>query len=75
MINPSKEQEEEWEEEKKISFGLYCWKRKSQSGPSGVSWSAIFEKQWGIPLEEFAAQQRQRQKEKREAHSKQEDQS
>jgi hypothetical protein len=63
LINPSKAQEEEWAESRRMHFGLYCWKRKLQQAPSGAFWSVIFEKQWGIPLAKFAEQQRQRQKE------------
>ena len=59
MLNPSKEQEEEWAEQKLLCFARFCWvnRHKVQTCRDNVqrTWAQIFLKNHGINLDVYAA--------------------
>ena len=80
MLNPSKEQEEEWHEQRRYHFARFCWvnQYKSIQCRDGVwrTWAEIFLKNEGITLWRYAELQKRKQQpreEKSETHSKQEE--
>jgi hypothetical protein len=83
MLNPSKEQEEEWAYQRRLHFARYCWLNQYKTlnvRGEVLTWAQIFEKREGIPLHKYARErmderEQQRQKGKRETRSTQEDQS
>ena len=54
MINPSKEQEEEWSTQRKLWFARFCWVNRYRKAPSGITWAERFEKNEGVNLYEYA---------------------
>jgi hypothetical protein len=83
LLNPSKEQEEEWASQRRLHFARYCWLNQYKTlnvRGEVLTWAQIFEKREGIPLHKYARErmderEQQRQKGKRETRSTQEDQS
>jgi len=81
LLNPSKEQEEEWAYQRRLHFARYCWvnqHKRLQVRGEELTWAQIFERKEGISLYKYARdrmdeREQQRQQEKREAHSTQED--
>lgn len=79
MRNPSKEQEEEWDKQRRYHFARFCWvnQYKSIQCRDGVwrTWREIFERNEGITLMRYAElqkQKQQRREEKNETRSKEE---
>ena len=54
---------------------MHCYKLRYEKAPSGLLWPDVFQKKWGMNLSEYGEVLRQRQQEKREAHSTPEDES
>ena len=81
MKNPSKEQEEEWAADRRLHFARFCWLNQNKGMEvrgEYLTWAQIFEKREGISLHKYARdrmdeREQQRQQEKREDHSKQEE--
>jgi len=71
LLNPSKEQEREWQEERRRLFAKYCWANSSKAAPSGLTWAEVFKKVEGMSLGQYAEQIKQRQQEKNESHKEQ----
>ena len=71
-IPASKELSED-QEHLKYCFAMHCYKLRYEKAPSGLLWPDVFQKKWGMNLSEYGEVLRQRQQEKREAHSKPED--
>jgi len=78
LINPSKEQEEEWAEDRRLHFARYCWLKQYEGlwvRGEYLKWPEIFERNEGISLRVYARdrmdeRRQQRQQEKREVHNK-----
>ena len=54
MINPSKEQEEQWAKDRRYHFARFCWIRRHKIAPSGLTWGEVFGKNEGISLHKYA---------------------
>jgi len=82
LLNPSKEQEEEWAYQRRLHFARYCWLNKNKSievRGQWLNWAQIFERNEGIPLHKYARdrmdeREQQRQQGKHESRSKSEGQ-
>ena len=61
------------QEDIRYHFAFHCHKLRYQNAPSGTPWPEVFRKHHGMSLSEYGELLRQRQKEKREAHSTPED--
>lgn len=79
MRNPSKEQEKEWDEQRRYHFARYCWVHQHESiqcrDGEWRTWREIFQRNEGITLYQYAELQKRKQRnreEKHETHSKQE---
>ena len=73
LLNPSKEQEEEWAYQRRLCFARYCWLRKHKRvlvKGGYFTWAEIFERNEGISLYRYSQdrideRKQQLQKEKR----------
>jgi|14_taG_2_1085336.scaffolds.fasta_scaffold11038_3 hypothetical protein len=81
MLNPSKEQEEKWAEDRRYYFARWCWVHQHEtvqcSDNKWRTWEQVFLRNEGMNLDTYAkmkqAEQKQRlHEEKNETHSKQE---
>lgn len=58
MLNPSKEQQEEWRKHKMLCNARYCWRNRHRYCPTGGTWGQKFEEWYSMSLDEYAYHQR-----------------
>ena len=55
MLNPSKEQEEEWARLRQYHFARFCGVNRHRKAPkSQLTWGQVFERNEGIKLHSYA---------------------
>ena len=82
MLNPSKEQEREWAESRRLHFARFCWLNQNKGMEvrgEYLTWEQIFDRNEGILLREYARdrmaeRRQQRRKESESDHNKSGDQ-
>ena len=82
MKNPSKEQQEEWAESRRLHFAWFCWLNQNKGMEvrgEYLTWEQIFDRNEGILLREYARvrmaeRRQQRRKESESDHNKSGDQ-
>jgi len=68
LLNPSKEQEEEWAESRRLHFARFCWlnqRRGIEVRGEYLTWEKIFDRKEGVLLRTYA---RERMAERRQQH-------
>jgi len=58
MLNPSKEQQEEWEQQKMLCNERYCWRNRNKLCPTGGTWGQKFKSWYKMSLDEYAYHKR-----------------
>jgi hypothetical protein len=55
LINPSKEQEDKWDKDRRYHFARFCWVRRDKIAPkSNITWGQLFERNEGVSLHQYA---------------------
>jgi hypothetical protein len=69
LVNPSKEQEEQWAKDRRYHFARFCWVNRHRKAPkSQLTWGQVFERNEGIKLHSYArSKMKEKQRSQRES--------